>query len=267
MPEQPVAFAGSIPEFYERHLRFAFFEPYAEDLAARAAGAEGDHLELACGTGILTRQLLARLGPGAKLTATDVNPPMIEEARRRVPEDARLSWRAADMTALPFGDGAFDGLHCQFGVMFPADKAAVFAEARRVLRPGAAYRFNVWGPLSENPANPAVLEALAALFPDDPPRFLEAPFSFHDGDLIRKLLEGQGFSAIRAEVVLRDCRSPSAREFAVGLVNGTPIANDLAARKADLAEATDAIAAALARVGGEAPFSAPMKALVVEARA
>lgn len=267
MAEQPVAFAGSIPEFYERHLRFAFFEPYAEDLAARAAGAEGDFLELACGTGILTRQLLARLGPGARLTATDVNPPMIEEARRRVPEDPRVAWRPADMTALPFEDGAFDGLFCQFGVMFPGDKGKVFAEARRVLRPGAPYRFNVWGSLAENPANPAVLEALAALFPDDPPRFLEAPFSFHDPDLIQQLLEGQGFSDIRLEAVLRDCRSPSARDFAVGLVNGTPIANDLAARNADLAQATDALEAALARVGGDVPFSAPMKALVVEARA
>lgn len=267
MAEQPVAFAGSIPEFYERHLRFAFFEPYAEDLAARGAGAEGDFLELACGTGILTRQLLARLGPGARLTATDVNPPMIEEARRRVPEDPRLAWRPADMTALPFENRAFDGIFCQFGVMFPGDKAAVFAEARRVLRPGAPYRFNVWGSLEENPSNLEVLGALAELLPEDPPRFLEAPFSFHDPARIQTLLEEAGFSSIRIEAVLRDCRSPSARDFALGLVHGTPIANDLAARKADLGRAVEAVAAALAATGGAEPFSAPMKALVVEARA
>ena len=267
MADQPVAFAGSIPEFYERHLRFAFFEPYAEEMAARAAGAGGDLLELACGTGILTRQLLARLGPGARLTATDLHPPMIEEARRRVPEDPRLAWRAADMTALPFEDGAFDGIFCQFGVMFPPDKAAVFAEARRVLRPGARYRFSVWGSLAENPANPAVLDALSALLPDDPPRFLEAPFSFHDGDLIRDLLKAGGFSGIQIEPVSRDCRSPSARAFATGLVRGTPLANDLAARNADFEAAVEAVSGALARMGGAEPFSAPMKALVVEAAA
>jgi hypothetical protein len=218
MADQPVAFAGSIPEFYESHPRFAFFESYAEDLAARAAGAAGEFLELACGMGILTRKLLARLGPGARLTASDLHPPMIEEARR---------------------------VRC----------------------PGARYRFSVWGSLAENPANPAVLDARSALLPDDPPRFLEAPFFFHDGDLIRDLLKAGGFSGIQIEPVSRDCRSPSARAFATGLVRGTPLANDLAARNADFEAAMEAVSGALARMGGAKPFSAPMKALVVEAAA
>lgn len=119
MANLPVAFAGDIPEFYERHLRPVFFEPYARDLAGRVDPAAGPFLELACGTGVLTRHLLARLPEDASLLATDLNPPMLAEAQKRVAPDPRLSWRQADMGALPFADAAYGTVACQFGVMFP----------------------------------------------------------------------------------------------------------------------------------------------------
>lgn len=267
MDQPPIAFAGSIPEHYERHLRPVLFEPYAEDLASRTAGAPGPHLELACGTGVLTRQLLARMGSEARLTATDLNPPMLEEARQRLAEDPRLSWERADMTALPFGDGAFGTVVCQFGFMFPPDKAAAFRESRRVLRPGGRLLFNVWGSLEDNPANPATLRALERLFPEDPPTFLEVPFGFHDGDRIQALLEEQGFAGVRLEALVLPCRCESAATLAAGLVRGTPLANDLLARDTEPEAVIGSVTAALAEVGGEAPFTCPMKALVVEAQA
>lgn len=265
MGDQPAAFAGSIPEFYERHLRHAFFEPYARDLAARVDPGSGPHLELACGTGVLTRQLVSRLAPDGSLTATDLNPPMLAEAQKRVAPDPRLQWRQADMTALPFGDAAFGTIACQFGMMFPPDKAAIYREARRVLRPGGRLLFSTWASLAENPMNLPVDEALGRLFPGDAPTFLSVPFGFHDADLIRGLLEAAGFTSIRITPLAFECRSPSAADFAIGFVRGTPLANDLLARGADLDTVEAEVTKGLAAVGGEAPFACPMKALVVEA--
>lgn len=265
MADQPAAFAGSIPEFYERHLRHAFFEPYARDLAARLDPGAGPFLELACGTGVLTRQILARLSEMGSLVATDLNPPMLAEAQKRVAADPRLSWRQADMTALPFPDAAFGTVLCQFGMMFPPDKAAIYREVRRVLRPGGRLLFSTWASLEENPMNQPVNEALRAFFPDDPPAFLTVPFGFHDPALIRGLLEKAGFKAIEITPLAFECRSESAKGFAAGFVRGTPLANDLLARGADLAEVEAAVAVGLAELGGDTPFSCPMKAIVVEA--
>ncbi len=267
MTGNPPAFAGSVPEFYERYMRAPFIEPYAEDMAARVARRTGPVLELACGTGILTRRLLERLGENARLTATDLNPPMLVEAQARVPPDPRLEWRQADMTALPFPDHGFETVVCQFGFMFPPDKAATFHEARRMLKPGGVLLFSVWDTLAANPANPVVLHALTDLFPADPPRFLEVPFGFNDQSLIRGLLEEAGFMDIRMEAVPKECRSPSARELALGLLRGTPLAGELATRGADLERAEALVAEALAAFGGAAPFVSPMSALVVEATA
>jgi SAM-dependent methyltransferase len=267
MAEPPVAFAGSIPEYYERHLRPVFFEPYARDLAGRAILQAGPHLELACGTGVLTRRLLEGLDADASLTATDLNPSMLAEARKRVAPDPRLAWSQADMMALPFEAGAFGTVACQFGFMFPPDKEAAFREARRVLREGGRLIFNVWASLEENPANGPVARALMAFFPGDPPAFLKVPFGFHDPALISRLLEAHGFSAIRIHPLVLDCRSASARGFATSFARGTPMANELQARGADFDKIEAAIAGELAAMGGESPFSCPMKALVVEAEA
>lgn len=266
MTGNPPAFAGSVPEFYERYMRGPFFEPYAVDMASRVASLNGPFLELACGTGVLTRQLLARLPEDASLTATDLNPPMLAEAQRRVAEDPRLAWAQADMTALPFPDRGFGTVVCQFGFMFPPDKAAIFREARRMMRPGGTLLFSVWDTLEANPANPVVLRVLSGLCPADPPRFLEAPFGFNHPPRLRALLEEAGFARIHLEVVPKECRSSSARELALGLLRGTPLAGELAARGTDLERAEALVTEALADLGGAAPCVSPMSALVVQAR-
>ena len=264
MTDSHTAFGGSIPAVYERILRPVLFEPYALDLAERAEPFGGALLELACGTGVLTRRLLERAGPEDVLTATDLNPPMLEEAKLRVGEDPRLEWHQADMTALPFEDESFTAVVCQFGFMFPPDKTAIFREARRVLRPGGSLLFNVWDSLEQNPANLRVLEALEECFPGNPPDFLKVPFGFHDVDHIRSLMDAEGFESLRVESLSHDCRCPSAAELAMGLVRGTPLFNDLQARGADLTAVQQAIATHLAAFGGAAPFSCPMKAFVIQ---
>src|SRR5579871_3012591 len=143
-------FAGSIPENYDRYVTPLIFEPYAADLAERAAAlAPRAVLETAAGTGVVTRALAPRLPHGARYVATDLNQPMIDYAASRQPAGARIEWGQADALALPFEDGAFDLVCCQFGVMFFPDRIAGYREARRVLRPGGRFLFNVWDRIEE----------------------------------------------------------------------------------------------------------------------
>src|SRR5262245_23179234 len=165
-------FAGSIPEIYDRFLVPLIFESYARDLAARVARAEPqDVLETAAGTGVLTRAIASRLPAPARIIATDLNQPMLNHAQGQS-HDSRITWRQADALALPFEDQSFDVVACQFGAMFFPDKVQGYREARRVLKPGGHFFFNVWDRISENEFADVVTQALATLFPQDPPRFM-----------------------------------------------------------------------------------------------
>src|SRR6185503_7272248 len=114
----------------------------------------------------------------------------------------RVAFQPADAQHLPFDDSSFDALVCQFGVMFFPDRVAAFAEARRVLKPGGRFLFNVWDRLDRNPVSAAAAGAVAALFPDDPPDFFDRiPFGFHDKAPIEADLRAAGFTDIAAETV------------------------------------------------------------------
>src|ERR1700674_958753 len=163
-------FAGSIPEIYDRLLVPLIFESYAADLAERLVGLNPQSvLETAAGTGVLTRAIALRMPAHVRIVATDLNQPMLDRAAARQPDDGRIGWRQADALALPFADQTFDAVACQFGVMFFPDKMQGYKEARRVLKPGGRFFFNVWDRISENDFADVVTEALAKVFPQDPP--------------------------------------------------------------------------------------------------
>ncbi|HET7092186.1 MAG TPA: methyltransferase domain-containing protein, partial [Thermomicrobiales bacterium] len=188
------AFVGSIPELYDRLMVPLIFAPYAADLARRAAQCEPARvLELAAGTGVVTRQLAQTLRPDVAIAATDLNRGMLDQAIA-VGVARPVEWRQADALALPFADAAFDLVVCQFGVMFFPDKALAFAEARRVLRPGGQFLFNVWDRIEDNDFADTVTEALGALAPNDPPRFLaRIPHGYHHPAVIAEDLARGGF--------------------------------------------------------------------------
>ena len=197
------------------------FAPYARDLAARIARARPRNLlETAAGTGVVTRALAAQLPADISITATDLNEPMLAQAKSALP-DPRVAWRQADALALPFDDASFDVVACQFGVMFFPDRVKGYAEARRVLTPGGRLFFNVWDRIETSEFADMVTQALAEVFPDDPPRFMaRTPHGYHDPDLIRSDLERAGFSEIAIEAVEHISRAPSPREPAVAYLSG-----------------------------------------------
>ena len=191
MLEADKLFAGSIPENYDRYMVPLIFEPYAADMAQRAAHlSPGAVLEIAAGTGVVTRALARKLPPGARYIVTDLNQPMLDYAASRQGPDSRITWRHADAMALPFENAAFDLVCCQFGAMFFPDRSVAYRETKRVLKPGGHFLFNVWDRIEENDFADEVTNALARIFPDDPPRFMaRTPHGYHDTALIRRELE------------------------------------------------------------------------------
>ncbi|MGH8583795.1 MAG: class I SAM-dependent methyltransferase [Gammaproteobacteria bacterium] len=223
-------------------------------------------LEIACGTGILTQQLRAFLSPAVRLVATDLNEPMIDYARSKLTGVEPIDWRPADAAALPFPPASFAAVACQFGLMFVPDKQAALREARRVLAEGGLLAFNVWDSFEHNPFGRIAHETIGGFFPADPPNFYQVPFGFHDPDILRSLLDTNGFGQVELEWVTLEARSPSAKSFAVGLVKGNPVSIAIQERGVPLDPIVEAVATALTRVGGDA-FRSTMRALVVTARA
>jgi ubiquinone/menaquinone biosynthesis C-methylase UbiE len=261
-------FSGSIPAIYDRYLGPLLFQPYAEDLAARLEVEEsGSVLELACGTGIVTRVLRSRLPSTVKLTATDLNEPMFRNAAGKFAKEEAVEWLQADACSLPFDNQMFDAVVCQFGIMFVPDKALAAREAYRVLKPGGLFLFNVWDSMDHNELTRVAHETVAGFFETDPPAFYQLPFGYHDHDEIKRTLEGAGFREIRIDVVEKISAADRVEDAAKGLVQGTPIAVAITERDPSLLPViTSGVADAIRNRFGETNIRVPMRALVVQAR-
>jgi ubiquinone/menaquinone biosynthesis C-methylase UbiE len=268
MTKVDAVFAGSIPALYDSMLGPLIFEPYAQDLAARLSRLKPQRvLETAAGTGIVTRALLRALPAETSIVATDLNQPMLDHAAGQTPP-GRVAWQKADAQMLPFPDSSFDAIVCQFGVMFFPEKDKAYAEARRVLRPGGHFIFNVWDRIEHNEFPALVAAAVADLFPDDPPRFLSrTPYGFHDVEAIAAAVRSAGFAEVAAETVTRRSIAPSGREPAIGFCQGSPLRSEIEARDAGrLAEATENAARAIAERFGQGPVDGKIQAHVITAR-
>jgi SAM-dependent methyltransferase len=259
-------FSGSIPKLYETHMVPLLFEPYAVDLANRLASRSLSRvLEIAAGTGVVTRNLASVLPESVSIVATDLNQPMLDTASA-IGTRRPVEWRQADAMKLPFPDGSFDAVVCQFGAMFFPDRPKAYSEARRVLRPGGVFMFNVWGRIEENEFADVVTTSLESLFPADPPRFLaRTPHGYYEHAVIDRDVAMSDFAA-SPKIVTVDARSraESARIPAVAYCQGSPLRNEIEARDASrLGEATDIAEDALARRFGRGPIDGKIQAHVV----
>jgi ubiquinone/menaquinone biosynthesis C-methylase UbiE len=265
---QPVdiRFSGSVPANYERYMVPLLFRPYAKLLAERAVAFEpAKILETAAGTGVVTAALADAL-PKAEIVATDLNQAMLDVAAERVTA-ANVRFREADALNLPFDDGSFDLVVCQFGVMFFPDKVAGNAEAHRVLRDGGHYLVAIWDEIERNPLSDLAHRTMQSLFPDNPPMFMKrGPFGYGDPERIRSDLAAAGFSDIRIDTVELMSRSASAHDAAFGLTYGSPMGVELAEHGGDALDRTFAkFSADARRMEGPDGFAAPMSAHIVTA--
>ena len=249
--------------FYDQFFGPLFFEPYAVEVANRIEkGLNGTALEIAAGTGRVTRHLRQHIAPSATLIASDLSDEMLAEARKNL-NDAGIEWQHIDAQQLPFNDNSVDLIVCCFGYMFVPDKPRAFAEAYRVLKPGAQFLFTTWDKLETN--------AISFITTSIAKEYLEAPpapsdnmaTSMWDDTIIQSLLQDAGFSKISIERVQQWSVSPTAKEAATGLVKGSPYYQQIRQRNlAWIDELKIKVENELAQKFGTAPMRAPLSALI-----
>ncbi|NOJ42606.1 class I SAM-dependent methyltransferase [Bradyrhizobium australiense] len=231
MSNTSAGFVGDIPQHYDQGLGPIIFVDFAADIAQRvAANRPARVLETAAGTGIVTRKLRDALPADAQLTATDLNPPMLDLARAKFRLGEQVTFQPADAVALPFADRSFDAVVCQFGIMFYPDRPKSFSEAYRVLAPGGRYVFSVWDSHRYNSFGRLAHEVVGSFFPADPPQFYNVPFSCHQIDPIKELLIAAGFEDLGIAVLRLEKVIPDTASFARALVYGNPLIDQIRAR-------------------------------------
>jgi ubiquinone/menaquinone biosynthesis C-methylase UbiE len=254
------------PQYYDEYLGPFTFAPVATELAARLpATLQGPVLELACGTGLVTRALRARLPQQVEIVATDLSPPMLEFARSRSPAGG-IRWREADMQALPFADAEFAAVVCGLGLMFAPDRALALREAHRVLTPGGLLLLSVWDRIEENPHGWVNAQVLEGMFPGDAEIRFRTPYELHDAGDLRRLLQAAGFSEVQITIRRIPIEGADPHRIATGQLRGTPRSALVAQRGVPLEQAIEAVATALERSGGN-PYRGYAQALLVEAKA
>ena len=219
---------GSAPQLYEQENGPNIGRPTAESTFDHAPLHAGERVvDVACGTGIVTRVAVERFTNLKSIVGVDLNTGMLDIARENTPATGvPVEWRQGDMCALPFPDGSFDVALCQQGVQFVPDKLAALHEMRRVLVSGGRLAFTVW---SEAPAwNVAMAESLARHLSSDVARSCLSPFVWNDAETIRKLVSDAGFCDIEMRVFeFMRREEASAEQFAVS-VAWLPFARDVA---------------------------------------
>lgn len=266
--ESDVVFSGSVPELYDRYLVPLIFEQYAADLTNRVRDVSpASVLEIAAGSGVLTRSMAENLPSTVTVTASDLSQAMLDHAQT-VGVSRPIEFRVADVMDLPFEDASFDVVVCQFGVMFFPDKSAAYAEVQRVLRPGGTFVFNVWDKLDSNEFAYEVTKSLGARWPDDPPQFLgRVPHGYYEQADIQADLAGGGFvSPARYEKFEARSLAETPDIPAIAYCQGTPLRNEIEARDpGGLQQATKAATDALRRRFGATNLDSKIRGFVITA--
>lgn len=262
----PLRFSGSVPTNYDKYQGPLFFEPYAIDVAGRIDSSSVKvALEIASGTGRVTRQLRKVLPAASKLIATDLSPDMLAVAKENLSSE-NIEWQIADAQQLPFADNTIDLVVCCFGYMFVPDKVKAFSEALRVLRPGGTFLFATWDKLELNGASHVQRSIIKEYLGDGLKELYNLPFSMNDPEVIKDQLQQAGFNKIKIEVVEKQSVSQSAKETAYGLVIGGTLYNEIINRDPKwIDEIIPRVERELTQKYGASPMSAPMRALICEA--
>jgi len=266
MVDTDTAFIGSIPEYYDRYFGPIIFEEYAKDLVRRiSVPAGGIVLEIAAGTGIVTRHLRNQLPQDVKVIATDLNESMLEHAQHKFNDHENIKFETADAANLAYPPAFFDAVISQFSLMFFPDKQIAINEAARVLKPGGTFVFNIWDSFDHNHLLQTVNESLIQLFEDDPPGFFDVPYCYYQIDEVKRLLGLAGFGNIEISVLPRISHSETARHVALATILGTPVSLQIVERGFELEKVVDIVEKAVSETYGHSSIETKMQAIVFNA--
>ncbi|MEB3043802.1 class I SAM-dependent methyltransferase [Rhizobium mulingense] len=263
----PTPFGEGVADLYQALLVPILFEPYASEMAIVAERLKPvSVLEVAAGTGALTRALRARLDPAAEIVATDLSQAMIDVGAPSLTL-SRTHWMHADAQNLPFAHAMFDLVICQFGVMFFPDRPKAYGEAKRVLRSGGGFLFSTWDALAANDFASCVDECLRRLFPSDPPDFFERlPYSYFDAGAIKAEVSSAGFEAVSCDRVTLTSVAATAHHVAAAFCKGSPLRGEIESRAPErMSEIVDEVAEQVASRYGANPCG-DMSAFIVTGR-
>lgn len=257
-------FVGSVPKYYDSALVPIIFIDYAQELVKQVIEQKPmTVLELATGTGVVTRLLRDGLDLECEIFASDLNEPMLEVARQKFKADEAVSFQTIDAMEIPLEDHSVDVVVCQFGVMFFPDKVKSYREVLRILRPGGHYFFNVWDSHAFNPFAAVGQRVVEEAFPDDPPGFYKVPFHYHDVEEIERDMNDAGFSSVRVERKQIVKAIPSQEAFAKGFIYGNPIGEEIRMRDGDPDAMVEKVRTAMEAEFGKDPAEMALSAFFV----
>jgi SAM-dependent methyltransferase len=267
MAKPVVFFGGKISRNYEDYLGPFLFESFAADLVRRIDWTGVSQvLELACGSGRLTRFISEQLPPAVRFTATDLNEDMISVAKTKV-TSPRVKWAQADMQELPFANESFDWVVCQFGIMLVPDQAKALAEIFRVLKPGGKVLFNTWTDLDYNRIWAIGSAVIKSLVGKSPMERNPGPFALADQLLVEDMLRRTGFGDVKGLFVTNTGEIESAKKAAFGFLYGLPVGLFVEKEKTGLLPVIlQTLEERLVEELGDHPLRVRQKALVFEAR-
>lgn len=261
MASDASGFVGDIPKHYDAGLGPNIFEYFAGQVAAKSASFSPQMvLEVAAGTGFVSRFLRDALPGDVPLLVTDLNAPMLEVAATKFQPDENVSFRPVDAMSLPFADDEIDQIVCQFGVMFFPDIVASYRETARVIRPGGQFIFSAWGSNADNPFSEVAHAAIAEFFPDNPPGFYKVPFFYNDPGVVLGDLAEAGLTNASHEEMNHERTVTDLAGFARGLVLGNPVIAEINQRGGvDPLEVVDRVHIRLKERFGTEPAKMPLK--------
>jgi SAM-dependent methyltransferase len=273
-----IQFNKSIPQKYEDYLTPFIFDPYAEDLVERIDASISTKpgttnlknvLELACGTGAVTRQLLAHLPPTVHLTATDLQPDMLDIAKfsvaKRHLSASNITWDTVDMTDIPYADNRFDLIVCQFGLMLVPEKLKALTEMYRVLKPGGRLLFSVWSGIRHNQIWDITGSVIGSFIGTNPMLQDPGPFSMADSSIGLELLKKAGFPDATATAVDKTGKIETAARAVKGITEGLPVFTAISQKDPSLpAKIQTALEVELVNQLGDHPLQSSLQALVFE---
>jgi len=216
-------------ELYERYPARYFLGPWAPLLVDAACLKVGEHvLDVACGTGVVTRIAAQRVGPAGRVVGIDLNPGMIAVARSLpAPSGAPVEWLERSALDLRLPDAGFDAVLCQQGLQFFPDKLVALREMRRVLDHGGRLTLSVWTGIG--PYHDAVGDVLARFVGNAAATKFCSSRQVPTTDELYRLATDAGFSDVEVHVSRLDIHLPRLDQFVLDHLKGTPVAPMIAA--------------------------------------